>query len=330
MMTTKSLGRVSNIIVVSSASDFADIVCLSNSAFSAGLHIIPVQCEEEARLALSDAGNCLFVIHPEHRICNQQNRIIAQGIVSGARWCSLKTYKRHLIGFAEIESVGDLLEWLEPVNFQIDSVIRQKLMCLLRRLTAVAALTFALPLLTAVAAAIWIADGRPIFFRQVRVGFRGKPFKLLKFRTMKNDAEKDGPQWSSGTGDPRAFPLGRFLRRTHLDELPQLWNVICGDLCIIGPRPERPEFHDILKSQIPHFDARTRVKPGITGWAQIYSGYASTIEESKEKFSHDVFFIRNSHWTLHLKIIFKTIQKVIREVMSAAFRTANGHKSKTN
>jgi len=134
----------------------------------------------------------------------------------------------------------------------------------------------------------------------------------LKFRTMRADAEADsGPTWASDE-DPRITTIGKFLRRTRLDEIPQIWNVLRGDMAFVGPRPERPEFVAKLSEQIPYYSVRHAVRPGITGWAQINYGYGSSIEESKEKLRFDLYYVRNVSVGLDLLIVFYTIRAVIR------------------
>jgi exopolysaccharide biosynthesis polyprenyl glycosylphosphotransferase len=151
----------------------------------------------------------------------------------------------------------------------------------------------------------------PIFFRQVRLGEGGQPFTIVKFRTMVVDAEPDGPVWASAR-DPRITAIGRFLRRTRLDELPQLANVLRGDMSIVGPRPERPEFVDLLKDEVPFWERRHIVKPGITGWAQIRCGYTDDSLSAAEKLSHDLYYVKHRCLVLDLAIALKTATIVIR------------------
>ncbi|MEM1875054.1 MAG: sugar transferase [Candidatus Hadarchaeales archaeon] len=148
----------------------------------------------------------------------------------------------------------------------------------------------------------------PVIYKQKRVGFEEKPFTLYKFRTMRQDAEVDGPKWSS-KNDPRVTPIGRLLRRTHLDEIPQLINILRGDLSFVGPRPERPEFVEELKKHIPYFELRHLVKPGLTGWAQVNFNYANSIEDSREKFSYDLYYIFNRSLALDVSILMRTFTK---------------------
>lgn len=168
-----------------------------------------------------------------------------------------------------------------------------------------------LPLIPLVALLVKLTSRGPVFYRQKRVGKNGVVFECYKFRTMRADAEADtGPTWASDS-DPRITPVGRFLRVTRLDEIPQLWNVFRGDMNFVGPRPERPEFDAWLKKEIPYYYLRQIVRPGITGWAQIGCGYGASLEQSKEKMRYDLYYIKNMSLALDLLIIFQTIKTVL-------------------
>jgi exopolysaccharide biosynthesis polyprenyl glycosylphosphotransferase len=141
------------------------------------------------------------------------------------------------------------------------------------------------------------------FFLQERVGLNGSYFKIIKLRSMGIDAEKNGAQWAEKQ-DPRVTRIGSFIRKTRIDELPQLWNVLIGDMSLVGPRPERPIFTAQFDEEIPGFVERLKVKPGITGWAQVNGGYDIT---PKEKLALDVYYIRNTSFLMDLKILLKTV-----------------------
>ena len=149
----------------------------------------------------------------------------------------------------------------------------------------------------------------PVIYRQVRVGERGKNFTLYKFRTMRVDAEKDGAQWAT-KNDARTTPIGSLLRKSHLDELPQLWNIVRGDLSFVGPRPERPEFVEKLEARIPYYEARLFIKPGVTGWAQINHRADLTDADVIEKLQYDIYYLKNRSPILDWAIILKTIKSV--------------------
>ena len=152
----------------------------------------------------------------------------------------------------------------------------------------------------------------PIFYRQKRIGRNGRTFTLVKFRSMYQDAEKGtGPVWSTQDGDSRVTRVGRLLRRTRVDELPQIYNVLRGDMDMVGPRPERPFFVEQLSAEVPYYPLRHVVKPGITGWAQINYGYANTLEHTIEKLQYDLFYIKNMSLLLDAMIVFETFKTVL-------------------
>ncbi len=168
-----------------------------------------------------------------------------------------------------------------------------------------------LPILLLAMLAIFLESGRPIFYRQERVGQGGVPFMILKLRTMVQDAEKDGkPRWA-GQNDARITPVGRFLRRTRIDELPQLINVLRGDMSFVGPRPERPFFVRHLLEDIPYYDVRHSVKPGVTGWSQVRYPYGASVEDSLAKLQYDLYYVKNHSLFLDLLILIDTVQVVL-------------------
>jgi exopolysaccharide biosynthesis polyprenyl glycosylphosphotransferase len=174
---------------------------------------------------------------------------------------------------------------------------------------ASAALLLAAPVMVLVAALVRLSSG-PVIYRQTRVGERGRPFTMLKFRTMRADAEAPGAAFAQ-VRDPRVTSVGRVLRRTHLDELPQLWNVLRGDMSVVGPRPERPEFIPMLEEAVPFFTRRLLVKPGITGWAQLRRDYASDADGAAEKLSYDLWYLRHRNVLVDLAICAKTFSSVL-------------------
>lgn len=161
-----------------------------------------------------------------------------------------------------------------------------------------------------IALAILIDSGRPIFYTQERLGLRGEPFKILKFRTMFTDAEADGVARPASEADVRITRTGNFLRKSHLDELPQFINVLRGDVSLVGPRAERKEIVEQLQKTIPFYRGRLLVRPGITGWAQINYGYASGAEQNAVKLEYDLYYIKRRNLWLDISILFKTVQSV--------------------
>jgi lipopolysaccharide/colanic/teichoic acid biosynthesis glycosyltransferase len=152
----------------------------------------------------------------------------------------------------------------------------------------------------------------PIFYHQQRVGLNNATFTIHKFRTMRSDAEAaTGPVWSAGDSDPRITRVGRFLRKTRLDEIPQLWNVLLGDMSLIGPRPERPAFVEKLTEQIPFYGQRHVVKPGVTGWAQVRYTYGASVEDALEKMQYDLYYVKHMSLLFDLIIALETIKTVV-------------------
>jgi exopolysaccharide biosynthesis polyprenyl glycosylphosphotransferase len=178
---------------------------------------------------------------------------------------------------------------------------------------AIAALLLILlsPLFLVVAVAILLEGGAPVFYRQRRVGAGGRTFDVVKFRSMRRDAEATtGPVWAT-EDDPRVTRVGRFLRHHRIDELPQLWNVLRGSMALVGPRPERPHFFEVLRGDVPLFDLRTIVRPGLTGWAQIRLAYGSSTADARTKLEYDLFYAtRRSPW-FDLAILFETVGVVL-------------------
>jgi sugar transferase (PEP-CTERM system associated) len=177
-------------------------------------------------------------------------------------------------------------------------------------LIAFVALVVTLPLMILVGIAIWLETGSPIFFRQERTGYKGRSFQIMKFRSMCQMAEEGGPVWAA-TDDNRITRVGRFIRKYRLDELPQIFNVLKGEMSLVGPRPERPHFCDILEENIPFFELRHTVRPGITGWAQVKYQYGASVEESKTKLEYDFFYIKHMSMVLDFAILFETAKVMI-------------------
>lgn len=164
-----------------------------------------------------------------------------------------------------------------------------------------------LPFEIVIALLVAITSRGPVIYKQVRVGEKGKEFTLYKFRTMRVDAEKEGAQWAV-KNDRRTTPIGNILRKSHLDELPQFWNLIRGDISFVGPRPERPEFVKKLAARIPYYEARLFIKPGVTGWAQIHHRADLTDEDVTEKLQYDIYYLKNRSPILDWTIILKTLK----------------------
>jgi sugar transferase (PEP-CTERM system associated) len=230
--------------------------------------------------------------------CKMNGMIVEDGI---------EFYER-LTGRLQVES-------LRPSSLIFsDGFKRSKLTLWMKRVTG---FTFSLiglillsPLIVIIAVLIKIDSHGPIFYQQKRVGENGKVFKLKKFRSMFENAEANGPVWAEAN-DKRITRVGRWLRKWRLDEIPQMINVLKGDLSFVGPRPERPYFVEQLRKEIPFYDQRFSVKPGITGWAQVKYRYGASKEDSLEKLKYDLYYIKNLSPLFDLLILFETIKVVL-------------------
>lgn len=224
--------------------------------------------------------------------------------------------------------IEEATSWLEKISgrIEVDNLYPSWLIyadgfrfsatfLVLRRLIAILAsailLLVVLPVIPFVILAIKLDSRGSVLYRQQRVGLAGKVFFCFKFRTMRQDAESDtGPTWA-GDDDPRITRVGKFLRKSRLDEIPQLWCVVKGDMAFVGPRPERPEFVEMLSKVIQYYPVRSAVRPGITGWAQVKYKYGNTVEDSKEKLQYDLYYIKNASLGLDLMIMFQTVKIVL-------------------
>ena len=209
-----------------------------------------------------------------------------------------------------------LLDGLRPSNFIYSEGFRVKPSQQIARrvvstLAAAIGLLLFLPFFPVVMLLVRLSSPGPIFFKQTRVGLGGRPFQVVKFRTMRTDAEASGAKWAT-KNDPRVTRIGMFMRKTRLDEVPQLWNVLIGDMGFVGPRPERPEFVPWLAEQIPYFELRHMIRPGLTGWAQVRFGYGATLAETREKLEYDLYYIKHMSLGLDLLIMFETIKTILR------------------
>lgn len=171
-------------------------------------------------------------------------------------------------------------------------------------------LVVSLPIAIVTAILIKLESKGPVFYRQERVGKNGKPFEVLKFRSMRVDAEKDGPVWAV-TGDDRVTRVGKIIRQIRVDEIPQFWNIIKGEMSFVGPRPERQHFISTLAEEVPFYDHRHLVTPGLTGWAQIKYPYGASVDDARQKLQYDLYYIKNQSLALDLVIVFETVKIVL-------------------
>ena len=223
-----------------------------------------------------------------------------------------------LVSFLERETGKVRLDVLNPSWMIFSEGFRQgRLHSTLERafdvLASLALLIVAAPIMLLTMIAIKVTEGirAPVFYRQVRVGQYGLPFPLLKFRSMRQDAERDGkPQWAQ-KNDSRVTAVGSFIRLTRIDELPQMINVLRGEMSFVGPRPERPEFVDQLNDRIPYYRERHSIKPGITGWAQLCYPYGSSEQDAMEKLQYDLFYVKNHSLLFYIAILVQTVEVIV-------------------
>lgn len=218
---------------------------------------------------------------------------------------------RNLTGRIPLLYVDDLYFMFGPDLARVGSPVLRNLTRLMDISLSVVVLLTTLPLLVLGALAVKLTSRGPVLYRQTRVGLNEVPYEILKLRTMQQDAEKEtGAVMAIPGRDPRVTAVGRFLRRTRIDELPQLFNVLKGDMSLIGPRPERPEFVAQFKEELPYYRLRFAVKPGLTGWAQVNAGYASNQDQTLVKLQFDLYYIQEASLLLDLQILLKTAQTI--------------------
>lgn len=235
---------------------------------------------------------------------------LLQAKASGIRVVDFADFWESEHGCIDLESLrAELLLFGPRLCGGAGHLVCKRVIDILVASTALAATAWLFPVIAALVKATSLG---PAIYRQERVGQNGAVFTLLKFRSMRVDAEKaSGPAWAR-PGDPRITPIGSFLRRTRLDELPQFWNILRGDMTLVGPRPERPYFVDMLSQSLPFYGLRHAMKPGLTGWAQVNNGYAASMDESAEKLSYDLFYIRHSSIVLDFYIMARTLVVVFK------------------
>jgi sugar transferase (PEP-CTERM system associated) len=237
------------------------------------------------------------------------DRLLAMKMADGVTFDHLASVYEEYTGKIAVENLRP--SWfIFSAGFRKSAIIRAAK----RALDVVAAclgLLLAGPIMLIVAVAVKLSSPGPALYHQKRVGERGRIFVVHKFRSMRQDAEAaTGAVWAQ-TRDPRTTPVGRFLRKTRLDELPQLWNVLRGEMSFVGPRPERPEFVEELTRQIPFYGERHAIKPGLTGWAQVRYAYGASVEDALEKLQYDLYYIKNMSIALDVFVIFETVKTVI-------------------
>lgn len=250
-----------------------------------------------------------WVVTTEHVDSEWMSDLFCRAHVSGAHVSDLDSYILEIDPTVPARSPR-LIHLLAAYGTRQDRMLTAyvQLKSFLEPALAIVLCILLAPVFLAVALLVKFTSSGPVIYSQERVGLRGRIFRIYKFRSMVVDAEKGKAAWARASKtDPNLTPIGAFLRSSHLDELPQLWNVIRGEVGFIGPRPERPEFERQLSALIPLFGLRLLMKPGITGWAQVHQGYANSIEDSLRKLELDLFYVIKHSPLLDLKIVFLTL-----------------------
>ncbi len=251
-----------------------------------------------------------IILSPSVKLSDSIVRTILNKRISGTRVFNLSNFFEIYCKKIPLSDLQDSHLALSPgFNLQHNALERQ-LKGFLDYILAFLILILSLPLLVLTSLLLVITQGFPIFFKQERVGLNGKLFWIYKFRTMIRNAEKDGAQFAA-KGDMRITHLGKLLRVSRIDEIPQVLNIIKGEMSFIGPRPERPEFVQTYQQEIPYYDLRHTVKPGLTGWAQVNYGYGASDEDTVEKLQYDLYYIKNYSLLLDLQILLKTMSTVL-------------------
>jgi sugar transferase (PEP-CTERM system associated) len=229
--------------------------------------------------------------------------------LNGVRVMDLVSFYERELGLLKVDNLR--ASWLIFGQGFDQGMLRDVIKRLFDIVVGLALLVITLPVLLPAMLAILFSGGGPVFYRQERVGHSGRLFTILKLRSMRHNAESDGrPRWA-GPNDSRITPVGRFLRNSRIDELPQLFNVLRGDMSFVGPRPERPFFVRQLVEQVPYYDVRHSVKPGVTGWSQIRYRYGASVEDAIVKLQYDLYYVKNHSLFLDLLILVETAQFVL-------------------
>jgi sugar transferase (PEP-CTERM system associated) len=276
--------------------------------------VVPAQVVLSQQMSLSDTAQSLkvdeiIVAVRERRGGALPLRELLDCKLSGVRVLDLASYFERALGQLRLDSLR--VGWLIFGEGFRQNWRRTSIKRLFDVLVAAFLLLLSLPVMMLTAILIVLEDGFSVFYRQERVGLDGRLFKVIKFRSMFNDAESDGkPRWAT-LDDDRVTRVGRLIRKLRIDELPQLYNVLVGDMSLVGPRPERPYFVDQLTRDIPFYAVRHSVKPGLTGWAQVMYQYGATVEDSVQKLQYDLYYVKNHTLFLDILILFQTVGVVL-------------------
>jgi len=251
----------------------------------------------------------IIVALTERRAGSMPLRELLDCKLAGVRVFDLTTYFERMLGQIRIDFVN--AGWLVFGDGFNQGLVRTVVKRVFDLLCSALLILVSAPVMLVTALSIKLESKGPVFYRQERVGANGRNFMVIKFRSMRTDAEKDGqPRWAQANDD-RVTRVGHIIRRLRIDELPQLFNVIVGDMSLVGPRPERPFFVEQLTNEIPYYAVRHSLKPGVTGWAQVRYQYGSTIEDSQEKLQYDLYYVKNHSLLLDIVVLFETVGVVL-------------------
>jgi sugar transferase (PEP-CTERM system associated) len=273
-----------------------------------GQRIVPSEWNIEAAVDRLDIDEVIVAVR-EQRGGALPLEALLQCRISGVRITDLAGFYERVRGEVPVESLK--ASWLIYGDGFKQDWSRNLVKRVFDLGVSLALLLLALPVMAATALAIRLESRGPVIYRQERVGRGGRVFTVLKFRSMSQDAEKDGKARWAQSDDPRVTRVGRFIRKTRIDELPQLVNVLRGDMSFVGPRPERPAFVDELAKKIPYYGVRHSVKPGVTGWAQVRLAYGASVEDAVRKLENDLYYVKNHSLFLDLLILLETVRVVL-------------------
>ena len=307
LLAVRSKAFVRRVVAAGPAGEVSGAVAAIRSGPEGFLEIVPSRLRDCDPEALRLAGIRTALVSPERFQAMAPAERAAYALAGVELEPEPAFWERHL---RRVD-----VDHLSPDWFRgLDTHPVHPLVPLLQRmgdiLTSIGLLVFTLPLMVLVALIVRLDSPGPVLYRQERVGLNGVAFTVLKFRSMRADAEARGPAWAQAK-DPRVTRVGSFMRRTRTDELPQLLNVLRGEMSFIGPRPERPHFVEQLAEAIPFYRERARVKPGLTGWAQVNYPYGASVEDAKAKLSYDLFYVQNRSILLDLSILFATVRVIL-------------------
>ena len=255
---------------------------------------------------INQGNSSAIVISPDHLLSEEEQKQLVALRVQGIPIFTLSDFFESFLFLVPVLEIND--DWF--IRTEGFTMLHSSVNIRLKRFLDIGAtlllLVITMPIIISAAILIKLTSRGPALFTQKRVGLKGQHFTLYKFRTMALGSESDGAQWAQ-TNDNRVIPFGRFLRATRIDEIPQCWNILKGEMSLIGPRPERPEFTEKLAKEIPYYELRHIVKPGLSGWAQVSYPYGASVEDALRKLQYDLYYIKNYSLILDLNILLRTV-----------------------